>query len=125
MASDLAAADTKSREGLSSHSCVGYVSWLARNQSSWRVTLKDESVAMKDGIHPAYHPVIFKDASSGFAFVTRSTQSSEQMMEWTDGKSYPVITMEITSHSHPFYTGQQRMIDTQGRVDRFKKRYAR
>ncbi len=80
---------------------------------------------MKDGIHPAYHPVSFKDASSGFAFVTRSTQSSDQMMEWTDGKSYPVITMEITSHSHPFYTGQQRMIDTQGRVDRFKKRYAR
>ena len=80
---------------------------------------------MKNGIHPAYHPVIFKDASSGFAFVTRSTQSSEQMMEWTDGKSYPVITMEITSHSHPFYTGQQRMIDTQGRVDRFRKRYAR
>jgi large subunit ribosomal protein L31 len=80
---------------------------------------------MKDGIHPEYHPVIFKDASSDFAFLTRSTMSSDQKMTWTDGREYPVITMEITSHSHPFYTGQQRLVDTQGRVDRFKKRYAR
>ena len=80
---------------------------------------------MKKGIHPEYRPVIFKDASSDFAFLGRSTLYSERKMTWTDGKEYPVFTAEITSDTHPFFTGKQKIVDTAGRVDKFKKRYAR
>lgn len=78
---------------------------------------------MKPDIHPAYHPVIFKDAATGDCFITRSTMTSTEKMRWTDGLEYPLITLEVTSKSHPFYTGQQRMLDTMGRVDKFRKRY--
>jgi len=78
---------------------------------------------MKDGIHPEYRPVVFKDTSTGYAFLTQSTISSDKTIEWDDGKSYPLVTLEISSSSHPFYTGQQRMVDTAGRVERFRKRY--
>jgi len=78
---------------------------------------------MKDGIHPEYRPVVFKDTSTGYAFLTRSTISSDKTVEWEDGNSYPLVTLEISSSSHPFYTGQQRMVDTAGRVERFRKRY--
>ena len=80
---------------------------------------------MKEAIHPPYHPVVFKDASSGTLIVSRSTMTSEQTIKLDDGKEYPLILLEITSTSHPFYTGTQRLIDTQGRVDKFKKRYNR
>ena len=80
---------------------------------------------MKDAIHPPYHPVVFKDASSGTLIVSRSTMTSEQTIKLDDGKEYPLVLLEITSTSHPFYTGTQRLIDTQGRVDKFKKRYNR
>ncbi len=79
----------------------------------------------KAGIHPPYHPVVFKDSSTGTTVVTRSTMTSEQKITLDDGKTYPLILLEITSDSHPFYTGTQRLIDTQGRVDKFKKRYNR
>ena len=79
---------------------------------------------MKDGIHPEYRPVVFKDTSTGYAFLTRSTIASDKTVEWEDGNSYPLVTLEISSSSHPFYTGQQRMVDTAGRVERFRKRYA-
>lgn len=80
---------------------------------------------MKESIHPPYHPVVFKDASSGTLIVSRSTMTSEQTIKLDDGKEYPLILLEITAASHPFFTGTQRLIDTQGRVDKFKKRYNR
>ena len=80
---------------------------------------------MKENIHPPYHPVVFKDASSGTIMISRSTMTSEQTIKLDDGKEYPLVLLEITSTSHPFYTGTQRLIDTQGRVDKFKKRYNR
>lgn len=80
---------------------------------------------MKEAIHPPYHPVVFKDASTGAIILTRSTMTSEQTIRLDDGNEYPLILLEITSDSHPFYTGTQRLIDTQGRVDKFKKRYGR
>lgn len=80
---------------------------------------------MKENIHPPYHPVVFKDASSGALIVSRSTMTSDQKITLDDGKEYPLVLLEITAASHPFYTGTQRLIDTQGRVDKFKKRYNR
>ncbi len=80
---------------------------------------------MKPGIHPAYRPVVFRDRSADFAFLTRSTATSDRTVEWQDGNSYPVIDVEISSASHPFYTGNQRVVDTAGRVERFERRYGR
>jgi large subunit ribosomal protein L31 len=68
---------------------------------------------------------VFKDASTGATIITRSTMTSESKIRMEDGNEYPMILLEITSDSHPFYTGTQRLIDTQGRVDKFKKRYGR
>lgn len=80
---------------------------------------------MKPGIHPAYRPVVFRDRAADFAFLTRSTATSEKTIEWEDGNTYPVIDVEISSASHLFYTGTQRVLDTAGRVERFERRYAR
>ncbi|AWN24963.1 type B 50S ribosomal protein L31 [Streptomyces sp. NEAU-S7GS2] len=80
---------------------------------------------MKPGIHPAYRPVVFRDKAADFAFLTRSTATSDKTIEWEDGKTYPVIDVEISSQSHPFYTGTARVLDTAGRVERFERRYAR
>ncbi|REK86920.1 type B 50S ribosomal protein L31 [Streptomyces inhibens] len=80
---------------------------------------------MKPGIHPAYQPVVFRDKAADFAFLTRSTATSDKTIEWEDGKTYPVIDVEISSQSHPFYTGTARVLDTAGRVERFERRYAR
>ncbi|MEV5505785.1 type B 50S ribosomal protein L31 [Streptomyces orinoci] len=80
---------------------------------------------MKPGIHPAYHPVVFRDRAADFAFLTRSTATSDKTVEWEDGNTYPVIDVEISSASHPFYTGTQRIVDTAGRVERFERRYGR
>ena len=78
---------------------------------------------MKPGIHPDYHLVVFRDRSADFAFLTRSTATSDRTIEWEDGKTYPVVDVEISSASHPFYTGNQRVVDTAGRVERFRRRY--
>ena len=78
---------------------------------------------MKSDIHPAYAPVVFRDLASGATFVTRSTVKSDKTIEWEDGNSYPVIDVEISSASHPFYTGNARVVDTAGRVERFNRRY--
>lgn len=80
---------------------------------------------MKPGIHPAYQPVVFRDKAADFAFLTRSTATSDKIIEWEDGNTYPVIDVEISSKSHPFYTGTARVLDTAGRVERFERRYAR
>ncbi|AEE47238.1 type B 50S ribosomal protein L31 [Cellulomonas fimi] len=80
---------------------------------------------MKQGIHPDYHPVVFRDASADVAFLTRSTATSATTVEWTDGNTYPVVDVEISSASHPFFTGTARVVDTAGRVEKFRRRYGR
>ena len=77
---------------------------------------------MKTDIHPEYQPVVFRDLSSGDTFLTRSTVTSDKTIE-LDGVTYPVIDVEISSSSHPFYTGKQRIMDTAGRVERFNARF--
>ena len=78
---------------------------------------------MKADIHPEYKPVVFQDVSSNFAILTRSTMTSKETIKWEDGKEYPVVKIEISSASHPFYTGKHKIVDSGGRVDKFRKRY--
>jgi large subunit ribosomal protein L31 len=78
---------------------------------------------MKPGIHPTYRPVVFRDRTGGLAFLTRSTATSDKTIAWEDGNTYPVIDVEISSASHPFYTGKSRVVDVAGRVERFNRRY--
>ena len=78
---------------------------------------------MKADIHPKYNDVVFQDVSSDLAILTRSTMTSKDTIKWQDGKEYPVIKVEISSASHPFYTGKHKVIDAGGRVDKFRKRY--
>ncbi|WP_256645606.1 type B 50S ribosomal protein L31 [Thermomonas paludicola] len=78
---------------------------------------------MKAGIHPEYRDVVFQDVTSDFKILTRSTISSKETVKWEDGNEYPLVKVEVSSSSHPFYTGQHKIIDTSGRVDRFLKRY--
>jgi large subunit ribosomal protein L31 len=78
---------------------------------------------MKPGIHPDYHPVVFRDRSASFAFLTRSTATSDRTVEWEDGNTYPVIDVEVSSVSHPFYTGNARVVDSAGRIEQFRRRY--
>ncbi|WUH88984.1 type B 50S ribosomal protein L31 [Streptomyces sp. NBC_00433] len=80
---------------------------------------------MKHGIHPTSRPVVFRDKAGDLAFLTRSTATSDRSVEWTDGDTYPVVDVEISSASHPFYTGRARELDTAGRVERFRRRYGR
>jgi len=80
---------------------------------------------MKKDIHPNYRPVVFQDASSGFELLTRSTVKTNQKVTWKDGNEYPLVVVDVSSASHPFYTGQQRFVDSEGRVDKFKKKYKR
>ena len=79
---------------------------------------------MKADIHPEYREVVFQDVTSDFKFLTRSTLSSKETVKWEDGNEYPLVKVEISSATHPFYTGQNRVVDTAGRIDKFKKRYA-
>lgn len=79
---------------------------------------------MKADVHPNYQPVVFQDLSSDFAFLTRSTMTSKESIKWEDGNEYPLIKVEISSASHPFYTGKQKVMDAGGRIDKFKRRYA-
>jgi large subunit ribosomal protein L31 len=78
---------------------------------------------MKPGIHPEYRPVVFQDRTTGDRFLTRSTATSDTLTEWEDGNSYPLIVIDVTAYSHPFWTGNQRVLDTQGRVEKFRRRY--
>ncbi len=78
---------------------------------------------MKDGIHPNYRFVVFKDISTDWAFLTRSAINTPDTIKWEDGNEYPLVKLEISSNSHPFFTGKQKLIDTAGRVDRFYTRY--
>jgi len=80
---------------------------------------------MKADIHPNYKPVVFQDVSSDFSFLTKSTMTSKETIKWEDGQEYPLVKVEISSHSHPFFTGKQKIVDTAGRVDKFRRRYAK
>ncbi len=77
---------------------------------------------MKKDIHPNYREVVFHDVGADVKFVTRSTVKTDKTIEY-EGKKYPLVTLEISSASHPFYTGQQKFVDSMGRVDRFTKKY--
>jgi large subunit ribosomal protein L31 len=80
---------------------------------------------MKKGIHPKeYRPVVFQDMSNGYTFMSRSTAATRETIKWEeDGKEYPLIKLEISHTSHPFFTGKMKLVDTAGRVDKFKNRY--
>lgn len=80
---------------------------------------------MKNEIHPEMRQVVFKDISCDFAFLTKSTIKTNDTIQWEDGNEYPLVKVDISSASHPFYTGKQKLVDTEGRVERFKKKYAR
>lgn len=80
---------------------------------------------MKKDIHPNYREVIITDVSADFTMKTRSTMETSETIKWEDGKEYPFIKVDISSASHPFYTGTQKVLDTEGRVERFKKKYGR
>lgn len=80
---------------------------------------------MKKGIHPEYREVVFKDTSVNHAFLTRSTVKTDKTIVWEDGNEYPLVEIEISNVSHPFFTGQQRLVDTAGRVEKFNQRYKR
>jgi large subunit ribosomal protein L31 len=78
---------------------------------------------MRKEIHPDYQEVIFWDTSSDFKFLSRSTMRPKETLKWTDGKEYPVIKVEVSSASHPFFTGKKMFMDSAGRVEKFQKKY--
>ncbi len=79
---------------------------------------------MKKGIHPEnYRFVVFKDFSTDYAFLSRSTAETKETIKWEDGKEYPLIKLEISNMSHPFFTGKMKFVDTAGRIDKFNKKY--
>ncbi|TJZ74313.1 type B 50S ribosomal protein L31 [Rhodococcus oryzae] len=80
---------------------------------------------MKNGIHPDYHPVVFQDSSTGSTFLTRSTVVSDRSIDWEDGNRYPLVVVDVTNESHPFWTGAARLMDTAGRVEKFERRYGK
>ena len=77
---------------------------------------------MKKDVHPDYRPVVFQDTAANYSFLTRSTIKTNKTVMWEDGNEYPLVTLDISSASHPFYTGEQRIVDTAGQVDRFMRR---
>ena len=80
---------------------------------------------MKTNLHPSdYRPVVFSDETASFAFLTQSTAQTTETIKWEDGNEYPLVKLHISSASHPFFTGEEKIIDTEGRVDRFKNRAA-
>lgn len=81
---------------------------------------------MKKDLHPAnYRYVVFKDMSNGFSFLSRSTANTKETVQWEDGNEYPLVKLEISSQSHPFFTGKNVLVDTAGRIDKFNKKYAK
>ncbi len=78
---------------------------------------------MKKEIHPEYKEVVFLDTSSEFKFLTKSTMTSKETIKWEDGNEYPLIKVEVSSASHPFYTGKKLFVDTAGRVEKFNRKY--
>jgi large subunit ribosomal protein L31 len=110
----LAIAPKKLREALE---IKGYVLIFA-------VLLKEKRrKQMKKDIHPDYREVVFHDTSSDYKFITRSTLKTKETIKWEDGKEYPLVKVEVSSASHPFFTGKKMFVDTAGRVEKFKNKY--
>ncbi|MBK9384442.1 MAG: type B 50S ribosomal protein L31 [Planctomycetes bacterium] len=80
---------------------------------------------MQEGIHPRYHLVVFRDEGANFELLTRSTLGSDKKIKWKDGNEYPLVYLDISSASHPFFTGTQKLVDAAGRIEKFNKRYRR
>jgi large subunit ribosomal protein L31 len=78
---------------------------------------------MKKGIHPNYRPVVFQDTAANFSFLTQSCVETDETIKWNDGNEYPLYKVEISSASHPFFTGKMKFLDTTGRVEKFQKKY--
>lgn len=78
---------------------------------------------MKKDIHPDYHGVVFLDTSTGHKFLTRSTLTSKETVKWEDGKEYPLVKVDVSSASHPFFTGKMKYVDATGRVEKFQRKY--
>ena len=78
---------------------------------------------MRPGIHPSYAPVVYQDRATGDAFLTRSTATSRETVQWEDGTTYPLIRVDVTAFSHPFWTGNTRVLDEAGQVEKFHRRY--
>ena len=79
---------------------------------------------MKPDIHPTYRPVVFRDVSSDTSFLTQSAVKTKETIEWEDGNEYPLVKVDISSESHPFFTGKQKFVDTAGRVEKFQRKFA-
>jgi large subunit ribosomal protein L31 len=78
---------------------------------------------VKPGIHPEYRPVVFRDTATGDEFLTRSTATSDLTVTWSDGNTYPLLPVDITRYSHPYWTGRGRVLDEAGQVEKFRRRY--
>lgn len=78
---------------------------------------------MKQNVHPEYHGVVFMDTATGVKFLTRSTMTSKETVKWEDGETYPLVKVDISSASHPFFTGKMKLVDAAGRVEKFQKKY--
>ena len=91
----------------------------------FQLRYRKDTTKMKKDLHPTVRQVVFKDVSCDFSFLGTSTMDSKETIKWEDGKNYPLIKVEISSASHPFFTGKQRVLDTGGRIDRFKKKYGK
>jgi large subunit ribosomal protein L31 len=88
------------------------------------ITYKERAFMKKD-IHPNFREVVFKDISCDYSYLTKSTIKTKDTIKWDDGKEYPLVKFEVSSSSHPFYTGKHRIVDTEGRAEKFKKKYAK
>lgn len=91
--------------------------------SIFAILFEKETREMKKDIHPEYKEVVFLDTTSEFKFLTKSTMTSKETIKWEDGNEYPVIKVEVSSASHPFYTGKKIFLDTAGRVEKFNRKY--
>jgi large subunit ribosomal protein L31 len=97
--------------------------WRCETPVDQRSTFMYTTISMKQGIHADnYRPVVFQDISNGEMFLTRSTAKTEETIKYTDGAEYPLVKVHISSASHPFFTGQEKLVDVEGRVDKFKAR---
>ena len=93
---------------------------------NYEITTGYKLIIMKKELHPAnYRYVVFKDMSNGYSFLSRSTAGTKETVKWEDGNEYPLIKLEISNTSHPFFTGKNMLVDTAGRIDKFKKKYAK
>ena len=94
-------------------------------QTISKKAFKINNNTMRKDIHPNYREVVFYDTSSEYKFITKSTIETSETIQWEDGKEYPLFKIEVSSNSHPFYTGKKMMLDTAGRVEKFNRRYAK